>query len=366
MNIALISPSQNAYSETFILAHKEKLEGNVFYYHNGEIPLISDGVVLTNSRIKRIRHIIKGYFKLNKYSLTEETVIASFKKNKIKLIFAEFGPTGMKMLNICKTLDLPLIVHFHGYDASRKNIIERNKDYKELFEFASYIIAVSRKMEQDLLVLGCPREKLIYNVYGPREEFLLVKPRFIKPQFIAIGRFVNKKAPYYLILSFRKVLKKYPEAKLVIAGDGPLWNLCKNLIRYFGLRDKVLLPGVITRNEYITYLQESLAMVQHSIIAEDGDSEGTPLAILEASAAGLPIIATKHAGIPDIIIDGKTGFLVAEHDVKGMAVKMQKLLENSDLARQLGGNGKRNIAKNYNLDRHISVLNDLVKKSVIK
>ncbi|TDN89148.1 glycosyltransferase involved in cell wall biosynthesis [Salegentibacter sp. 24] len=364
MNIALISPSRNAYSETFIQAHKERLNGNIFYYYNGEVPTELEGGVVINSRSKRILDIFKGHFRLNRFSLAEQAVITSFRKNNIDLVFAEYGTTGEALLPICKELQIPIIVHFHGFDASRKELIKANESYYKLFDYASYVVVVSNQMYRDLLKMGCPESKLVFNVYGPREDFLEVKPTVKKQQFIAIGRFTDKKAPYYLILSFIRIKKKFPEARMVLAGDGELWNTCKNLIHYYGLDENISMPGVISKDQYIEYLKYSLAMVQHSITAEDGDSEGTPLAILEASAAGLPVISTKHAGITDVIIDGKTGLLVEEHDVVGMSKKMQELLENNSLAKKMGKNGKDNISVNFSLNRHIKVLDDLIEKTL--
>jgi colanic acid/amylovoran biosynthesis glycosyltransferase len=110
----------------------------------------------------------------------------------------------------------------------------------------------------------------------------------------------------------------------------------------------------------LSYLKEGLAFVQHSIKAMNGDEEGTPVAILEASAAGLPVIATVHGGIPDIIEDGKTGFLVSEHDVDAMTDKMILLLKNKDLAIEMGKKGKERIEKYFRLEKHIENLDNLL------
>lgn len=364
MNIALLSPNKNAYSETFIQAHKQLLKGNVFYYYNGELPTQLEGGLVINSRRKRILNIVKGHFKLNRFTLAEQALISSFKKNKVAMVFAEYGTTGEKIVSVCKELNLPLIVHFHGFDASIQNVIKQNDSYKRVFDAASFIIVVSKKMYQDLLKIGCPESKLVYNVYGPNEKFIEVKPKFNKLQFISIGRFVDKKAPYYNILSFKKVLEKYPEAKLIMAGEGELLNTCKRLVIYYGIQNNVEFPGVISAKKYRDYLSESLAMIQHSITADNGDSEGTPVGILEASAAGLPVLSTNHAGIPDVIINGVTGLLVEEHDVSEMAENMIKLIENKTLAQELGDFGKHHIRDNFNLKKHIGILDSLIVKSI--
>lgn len=364
MNIALLSPAHSAYSETFIRTHKDRLDGDIYYYYSGELPSELEGGLIINSRRTRIVDIVKGHFRLNRFSLEEQALINSFKSNRIDIVFAEYGGTGERILPVCKALNLPLIVHFHGYDASRKDQLEIYDNYAGIFKYASFIICVSKKMEQDLLDLGCPKNKLIYNVYGPHPDFLQIKPQFSKPQFMAIGRFVDKKAPYYLILSLLEVVKEFPEAKLVIAGDGELRNTCKNLTDFYGLENHVKLPGKINPIQFQKYLEESLAFVQHSVTAENGDSEGTPLSVLEASAAGLPVLSTRHAGIPDVIINGETGLLVDEHDVKGMAENLKRVLRDRSIAKYLGEKGKQNIIENYTLDRHMAVLDGLIQKVV--
>ncbi len=363
MNIALLSPNQNAYSETFIQAHKNLLKGKVYFFYSGIVPTKLEGGNLIDSRRLRILYTIKGLFNLNTFSLPEIALLNSFKQNKIDVVLAEYGDTAQKVLKICKQLNLPLIVHFHGYDASVFEVIKRNNNYKVVFEIASYVVVVSKKMYQDLLNLGCPEQKLVYNVCGPKDEFFEVQPNFSKQQFIAIGRFVDKKAPYNLILSFLKVIEKFPGAKLIMAGDGELLNTCKNLVKYYKKEANISFVGVISPEKYREYLKESLAFVQHSVTAENGDSEGTPVCILEASGAGLPVISTKHAGIPDVIINGKTGLLVEEHDVDGMAENMIELLENTEMAKKMGAKGKINIEENFKMDRHINLLDELIEKA---
>jgi glycosyltransferase involved in cell wall biosynthesis len=365
MNIALLSPNQNAYSETFIQAHKNLLKGNVFFY-NGSIDRTSlEGYgSLTQTGKTSFFKLKRALFKKTYTWYFERIIIESFKENKIDVVLAEYGTTAQSYLSIIKQLNLPLVVHFHGYDASVSEIIKNNNNYKDVFETARFVVVVSKKMHQDFLNLGCPDQKLIYNVCGPNDEFFYVQPNFSKQQFIAIGRFVDKKAPYYLILAFLKVAKKFPEAKLIMAGDGQLLDICNNLVRYYKLEANVSFVGVLSPEKYREYLEESLAFVQHSVTAQNGDSEGTPVGVLEASAAGLPVISTRHAGIPDVIIHGNTGLLVAEHDVEGMAENMIKLLENPEIAKEMGAKGKINIEENFTLKRHIKILDDLIEKAI--
>ena len=336
LNIALISPSSNSYSETFIQAHKNRLKGTIYFYYGGLLPNELEDGELYISRKERILHILKGYLRLNEFTVHEQAVINSFRKNNIRLVFAEYGGTGETLTDICRFLQIPLIVHFHGYDASHKNELAAHKNYKNLFAYAKAVIAVSGKMENNLIELGCPAEKIHRTVCGPNETFFENTPHFSKPQFVAAGRFTDKKAPYYLILAFREVVKKFPDAQLIIAGEGELSLTCKNLTNFFKLKKNIQLPGIVTPEKFRNLLNDSLALVQHSVSTPDGDSEGTPVVILEAGAAGLPVIATSHAGIKEVVSHEETGLLCEEHDVHGMAQHMLKVLGNPMLARKNG------------------------------
>lgn len=364
MNIALLSPSKNPYSETFIQAHKNLLAGNVFYYYGtkGGIRLESQSQLV--SKTKRLQ--FKVYQKLFKkpYSYTNNrSVLQSFKENKIDVVLVEYGNHAFQLKEVLVDSKLPFVVHFHGYDASIKKTIKACNYYKEIFEKAHKIIVVSKTMEERLSQWGCPKAKIIWSPCGPNPEFETVVPTFKKQQFIAVGRFTDKKAPYYTILAFAEVVKVFPKAVLVMAGNGGLHNACLNLIKYLNLEQHIKLVGVITQKVYKDYLSNSVAFVQHSITADNGDMEGTPVAITEASLAGLPVISTRHAGIPDVIKDKKTGLLVEEHDVKGMAAAMTSVLNDLQFAKQLGSNGKINISTHFSMERHIGELNNVLKEA---
>lgn len=363
MNIALLSPNRNAYSETFIQMHKKLLDGRVFFYYSGNLPCALEGGLILNSRRSRMIDIIKGHFRLNRFSLEEKALIKSFKNNKIDVVFAEYGGTGEVIVPVCKELNLPLIVHFHGFDASVRREIKKNNYYKELFAYASSVITVSKKMSSNLEKIGCASSKIIYNPYGPREEFFDVEPKFSKQQFLFIGRFVDKKSPQYLILAINELRNEFPKIKLFMVGEGYLYNSCQNLINYLDLSRNVILLGKQDAEKIRALMSDSLALIQHSVTAIDGDMEGTPLAVLEACAAGLPVISTYHAGIPDVISHGENGYLVKEHDIKKMVSYMKLLLGNPTKAKEIGVKAKKNIKLRFNIKTHISKLNELILKA---
>lgn len=235
-----------------------------------------------------------------------------------------------------------------------------------MFEYASKIISVSNEITKRLMKIGCPKEKIANNPYGPNEEFFNANSGYSKNQFIAIGRFVEKRAPHLLILAFYEVLKKYSDTTLVIAGNGPLLDSCKDLVIALDIKENVYFPGYITPEQYRDLLKESLAFVQHSIEAQDGDMEGTPVAILEAGAIGLPVISTYHAGIPDVVIDGKTGLLSNERDINAMVKNMIWVLDHRREAIEMGINGRKRIRSKFSMNHHIDKLSDIIRSVINK
>ena len=124
------------------------------------------------------------------------------------------------------------------------------------------------------------------------------------------------------------------------------------------------MEGVISPEKFLNYLSKARAFIQHSITAENGDMEGTPVSVMEASAAGLPVISTLSAGIPEVIIHNKTGLLVEEHDVDNMAKNIVKLLKDKKVAIEYGEEGKKNIKNNFSMKHHIKIISDLINNSV--
>ena len=351
MNIAIFSPNQNPYSETFIQAHKKNLKGKIFYYYGARNQIKLENDTLKNTLVDKSQ--LKLFKKLSSY-FWKVKLLKSLKNNKINRILIEYGDHAHNLLPLLKKLEIPFVVHFHGYDASVNSVVENCNNYKDVFKLASKVIVVSSAMKEKIENMGCAKNKIVLATYGPNNLFFNIVPTFSKKQFISIGRFVEKKAPNLLILAFSKVVAKYPNYVLKMAGDGVLLNDCKNLVTQLGIKNNIQFLGVVTPEEYRSELQNSLAFVQHSITADNGDMEGTPLAVLEASAAGVPVVSTYHAGIPDVIIHEQTGLLCEEKDVQKMAENIIELIENKELAICLGKNGKARIKNEFNMNLHVS------------
>ena len=127
----------------------------------------------------------------------------------------------------------------------------------------------------------------------------------------------------------------------------------------FGIRDKVQFAGALARDEVIKLYQASHVFLLPSVTASDGDTEGIPVVLMDASAMGMPVLASTHSGIPEIVIDGKSGFLVPERDVDALAAKLRVLHDNPHLWPSLGRHGRTTVEQMYDIKRLNQKLEDV-------
>lgn len=287
-----------------------------------------------------------------------------------KLIHAHFGPSGLEMLPLAMGLNIPLIVTFHGYDAS--SLLE-NASYrsglKGLFNYA-HIVAVSRDMRDRLIAVGADPAKTMTHYIGiPLEEFNYVEripiSQKIKDgsrlEFLQVSNFVEKKGHEYTILAFRNFLLKYPNSRLTLAGDGPLRDRIKAACAESRISEKVRFTGQVTKKQVIPLMTEADVFLHHSVTAKNGDKEGIPTVIMEAMSTGLPVISTFHSGIPELIEDGINGYLIEERDVKGYTEKMLGLL---DSRINLGKQASSTIAERFNMANQNARLKELYREVI--
>jgi len=369
MKLCIFSPLQEAYSETFIHNHIKYLPFRKVVINGTEFSnLVIGGQPLNSPTYRhRIRKFISTRIIRNHPdSFTEKRLTRILKQINPDVVLFEYGHIGAKFYPFCLQLGIPYVVHFHGNDASHKPTLDQLADtYKHMFENASGIVAVSRTMIQRLMNLGAEASRILYNPYGVDLDFFRPSDEGTKEQyFLAVGRFVEKKAPHLTILAFHQVLKQYTAAKLVFIGDGPLLPVCQQLVKALSLEANVLFHGVKTPGEILTYLQNSIAFVQHSVIGEDGSAEGTPNSIIEAGAAGVPVISTRHEGINDVIEEGVNGFLVEEFDWLAMAEAMKRVIFDAQMRIGMRKKSRQIAEEKFNMIQHISLLTSFLYKAV--
>jgi glycosyltransferase involved in cell wall biosynthesis len=283
--------------------------------------------------------------------------------NQIDVILAQYGLVGANLVDSCRKTGTELVVHFHGFDAYHLKTLEKyHYQYLKMFKY-SKVIAVSKHMRNKLIDLGCSYKNIFTIPYGVNPgKFFYNPPMYPSYDFIFVGRFVAKKNPIAVIRSFEIVLSWFPTASLVMIGDGPLLERCRNLANRLGISDLVTFLGKKSHNDVVKYLQISRCYVQHSVTAKDGDREGMPNSILEACSCGLPVISTNHTGIPEAITQ-ETGYLVGEGDIVSMANYMVKILIDKSNAKKMGKAGRSNMIKNFNIHIQIEKLKNVIYES---
>lgn len=289
--------------------------------------------------------------------------VEHFGRLRVDSVLAEFGPTGVAVMGACRRLGLPLVVHFHGYDASVRRVLEQYAaGYAELFREASALVAVSRGMRDRLVELGAPPERVHYNPCGVNcDLFGGAEPARSPPLVVAVARFVEVKAPQLTLAAFAAALRQCPEARLRMIGDGPLLGECRRLSARLGVDHAVTFTGRQPHDVVAEEMRGARLFAQHSVEAASGAVEGTPVAVLEAGASGLPVVATRHGGIPDVVTDEETGLLVEERDVAGMARQMLRLLSDPAHAARLGGAAQRRVREQFSAECSIERLWAIIK-----
>lgn len=360
--------NSSSFTETFIKNHVELLPNvsNVIYGSDGKYS--ENGTSKLLYRKYSIAGIMKRFGAV--YSGSERYLTKYLIKNKITHVLAEYGITAIDLVGSCEKLSLPLIVHFHGFDANNRRVVEKHlEQYKRLFKYAKAIIAVSSSMRDRLITYGSPANKTFHLVYGvdTKKFRLSVKHSQTEPKFISVGRLINMKAPYLTLLAFKKFRDKNSKGKLVFIGnngfDGsnnPIFSVMTDLVIALGLQEHVSLLGDIQHEKVSEYFQSATAFLLHSVTVRDGGAEGTPNVILEGMASGLPIVSTKHEGIQDVVEHGKQGFLVEERDIESMSKYMEVLAFDEELAIKMGREGRRKAEENYTLEESIAKLHQII------
>jgi colanic acid/amylovoran biosynthesis glycosyltransferase len=259
-----------------------------------------------------------------------------------------------------RALGIPFVITTHAYDIYVNPNVE---NLKEKFGNAAKVIATTAYNKDYLLkLLGAEYASNIEVIkYGiDLSRFSLnEKTPAGKVKILYTGRLVEKKGPAYAIEAFNKLTAEFPDAELRMIGDGPLKDKIIELINKLDLNDKVALLGALPQSMVLKEMASADIFFLPSLTAENGDREGSPVSVLEAEATGLPVVSTIHTGIPEIVIDGQTGFLVPEKDTAAMAERLKQLILDPELRVKMGKAGRAHVETHYDRKNEIDNLENL-------
>jgi colanic acid/amylovoran biosynthesis glycosyltransferase len=295
--------------------------------------------------------------------------VRRFEAQRFELVHAHFGPGGAYAQPYAERFDLPLLVTFHGYDvpllSSAQRLLPVNWPYalraRSLLSRMTLGLCASSELEQMLLALGVPASKLRVHRLGiDLGAFVPVAKPETPVEVIMVGRFVEKKGFEYGIRAFAHALAQTRQpAKLTLVGSGEREAALRAEVQRLGLAPHVELAGVLRKDEVAERLRRAHILLAPSVVARGGNRESGLIVVKEASACATVPIGTRHGGIPEIIDDAQTGFLVPERDAQAMGERLALLLRERALRERLGAAARLKMEREYDNARRVEALEAL-------
>lgn len=353
--LAIFTPQIGTFSETFVRRHVQDLlpGGTVVFTVHMEKPFAGNWtldcpflVLREIPRYGAFRQRFHGMARRVGFRVDLENpahVKRFLRRNGAKVILGEYLDQSVAWLPIAREVGIPFFGHAHGYDVSSSLRDPKWRTSYLQYNDAAGVITVSRASRQRLIELGLDPSKIhVVPCCVDVPDMPIERRERLPVNLVTVGRMVPKKSPILLLDAFRKALQDFPNMRLHFIGDGPLFSAARQFVHTFGLDESVTLHGAVPSDSVKRFLRESDMFLLHSVTDPvTGDEEGLPVSILEAMANALPVVSTRHAGIPEAVVDGETGFLVDEGDSTGMAERIVFLARDIELRAGMGLAGWR-------------------------
>lgn len=267
------------------------------------------------------------------------------------LVIAHFGPSGVRAMNLrdAGLMSGSILTVFHGYDMSNFSLVKNCRaGYQRLFRTTEGMLPISEFWKRRLVSWGAPEHKINVLRMGVDLQTIRYKENHRGAgqvlNILSVARFTEKKGLIYAISAIREVSCPL---RYVIVGSGPLEADLRELASGMPADKQVVFLGKQNQAKVFELLGESDVFLLPSITAADGDMEGIPVSLMEAMAAGVVVIATKHSGNSELVEDGVSGYLVAERDSKDIAQKIMCIYESNDGALQLRRSARKKVEEDF-------------------
>jgi colanic acid/amylovoran biosynthesis glycosyltransferase len=273
------------------------------------------------------------------------------------IIHCQFGTLGLIGLHLKQTgvISGKLITTFRGIDISRYIHEQGAEVYRDLFAQGDYFLANCEFFRQKALSLGCnPRKIEVHGSGIDCAKFSFFPRPFPTDGVVRLaitGRLVRKKGIEDCIRAVAILRQFYPHLELKIIGDGELRTELTQLIQELNLSSQVALLGWKQQEEIIQILSTCHIFLAPSVTAADGNQDAPVNTLKEAMAMGLPVISTWHGGIPELVEDGVSGFLVPERDAEAIAQKLLHLIHHPEIWGEMGVAGRKRVEEKYDKEK---------------
>ncbi|PAW89312.1 MAG: hypothetical protein B9S33_03190 [Pedosphaera sp. Tous-C6FEB] len=247
-------------------------------------------------------------------------------ERQARLLHIYLGSEALRALPLLRAFPGARIVSFHGADLSHEFT---PADYARLWPQAELFLCRSESLRRDLLAKGCPADRIRLNYTGvpvPEDVPQRNAPAGRPVRLLQVCRLIEKKGLDVTLHATRRLRDAGVPVRLVLAGAGPAEAALRALVAELGLTKEVHFAGFVTGDALRALYRESDLFLHPSRETSRGDREGIPNSVLEAMAHALPVISTRHSGIPEAITHGVDGLLLEAADPDGLVTNVRSLL----------------------------------------
>jgi len=294
-------------------------------------------------------------------------IVPFLEKGPYDIIHCQLGNLGPQVLliNQIAAVTKKVVISFRGYDAF-KYLDEFPGVYDELYREGDLFLPVCESLKDRIIQDGCDKNKTAVLRSGINcDKFTYSKRRVFDGEpikILTIGRLVEKKGIVYGLKAIAQVVKAGRQVRYSVVGDGNLRGDLERLIDDLDIRSQVQMQGWMPQSDVIRMLEDTDILMAPSVTSTQGDQEGIPNVIKEAMALGVPILSTYHSGIPELVEDGVSGFLVKERDVDSLARRLLYLIDHPELWTKMGKAGCAYVRKMYENNQLNDQLIDLYRR----
>ena len=286
-----------------------------------------------------------------------------------RLLHAHFATDGLLALPLARALGVPLVTTLHGYDVSRTRWRLFSSARLSWMRYAllgrrltasgELFLAVSDAVRRQAIAHGFPAERTLTHYLGVDLERFRGAGGAPEPGLILhAGRLVEKKGTKILLEAFARLAPRTNGARLAIIGDGPERPALERRCAALGIAGSVSFLGTLPREQVAAWMRRAWLLAAPSVTAGDGDAEGLPTVIVEAAASSLPAVVTDHAGNPEAVADGSSGFVVPERDAAALAGRLRDLIASPELRDRMGDAARKLAEQRFDARRQNALLED--------
>ena len=305
---------------------------------------------------------------LSTHKAREKVLRDEIRNQAITHVLCHFGDFALEFMDVWCEAQVPLFVHFHGYDATFDLRLHNqpNRPYfpetyrkgiKDLAGRATLIAnsEFTKKLLVDEGISGADIPVKHLGVPIPPKAKAHLTSRGVR--VLHLGRLVDFKSPDRTIKAFEIAKSRGLDGRLTIAGDGPLRVTCELLKLRSEWRDSIEILGPVTAQHAGELIAAADVFTQHNIKGEiSRQSECLGVSVIEAMAAGLAVVGTRSGGVLETVVDGTTGVLVDPGDVEGQASALLHLSNDPDLRQRLGHAARIHVKQHFGEDREARAL----------